>query len=317
MSRSPTITADLLGSVALAAAGICFGLTFAVVRQVLGQISPGGFLLERFSLAALVMWLLSRNRPASRGLWRDGLLPGLALGAAYLLQTMGLETVTGSVSALLTYLLVVIVPLLEAIWVRKVPTRPVLVGAFVAVAGLVVMGSGGPGHSFGIQDAETAASACLFALNIVALGRVAERHDPLRLGTTQMSFVALVALPEALASRSFVLNASVLSYVLLTALVASVGAFWLQIWGQRHVSASRASLLLMAEPVVAVALGWLLGAPLRGSAAVGAALLVGGILLSEIWTRRSQLARVPREPALPSLTCSWPAVDRGAVTEDK
>ena len=57
------------------------------------------------------------------GLWRDGALAAGTMAVGYALQTVGLQYTTSSRSAFITYLLVVMVPVMAAVTLRRVPTR--------------------------------------------------------------------------------------------------------------------------------------------------------------------------------------------------
>jgi drug/metabolite transporter (DMT)-like permease len=53
-------------------------------------------------------------------------------------------------------------------------------------------------------------------------------------------------------------------------------------WAQRHVSATRATIIYSAEPVWAGLIGWVAGDHLPWFALLGAALIVSGVLVSEL-----------------------------------
>ena len=68
-------------------------------------------------------------------------------------------------------------------------------------------------------------------------------------------------------------------------------AFALQLYGQRRVSPSRTALVLMLEPVFAALLGWVDGERLGALGALGAGLILAGILVSELRPRFSLTER--------------------------
>ena len=106
---------------AVAAAAVLFGTTFIAVKDAVADVGPVPFLGARFLLAAALLWPFARRAPARPGSVRAGILCGLALAAGYLFQTIGLQYTSGSVSAFITYLLVVLVPVLAAVWLRRLP----------------------------------------------------------------------------------------------------------------------------------------------------------------------------------------------------
>src|SRR5882762_7317878 len=127
------------GDLAIAGAALCFGGTFLVVQDAVKHAQPVPFLAVRFTIAALALWPVARRRPASPGEWRDGVLGGVALLVGYLLQTIGLQYTDSATSAFITYLLVVIVPVLGFVLHRHRPHPATLAGVVLAVVGLVLL----------------------------------------------------------------------------------------------------------------------------------------------------------------------------------
>ena len=99
-----------------------------------------GALAVRFLIGAAVVWLVVIRRPVPRepGLVRAGIVCGSVLCAGYIFQTVGLQYISSSVSAFITYLLVLIVPLLAAAVLKRPPTVSTVVGIVLAVADLEV-----------------------------------------------------------------------------------------------------------------------------------------------------------------------------------
>lgn len=283
MSRSPTGTAERWAPPAVLLAGVCFGGTFVVVQGALQQVGAVAFIALRFVLASVALWPLARRAPVSPGVWRDGLVPGATLLVGYLLQTLGLRSVPSSVSAFITELLVVMVPLGSVLLLRRLPARRALVGAALAAGGLWLLTGADVG--FGWGEVETLGCAGAFAANILLLERVAGRHHPARLTLVQLVVVALGALGLSALTGGWHLDGRVLGAAAVTAVLASALAFSLQSFGQRHLDATRVSLLLMAEPVTAGAVGALTGVHLKVLGWAGAVLIVVGIGCSERWWR--------------------------------
>ena len=71
--------------------------------------------------------------------------------------------------------------------------------------------------------------------------------------------------------------------LLLTGLVASAGAYYVQTSVQRHIPAARAAIILTMEPVFAALFGyWLAGDRLNAVQLAGAALVLSALVLGEI-----------------------------------
>ncbi len=74
--------------------------------------------------------------------------------------------------------------------------------------------------------------------------------------------------------------------VVFTGVACSALALPLQLWGQRRIPATRAALILLAEPVFAGIAGYVDGERLGAARLVGAVTILAGIGISEFWPRR-------------------------------
>jgi drug/metabolite transporter (DMT)-like permease len=113
------------------------------------------------------------------------------------------------------------------------------------------------------------------------LSAVAERNDVLALNVVQLATVAVVLVVPGVLVGGYAFPASAWWAAIYTGVVVSAIGFGLQVWGQRQVSASRTALVLMLEPVFAAVLGYARGERLGIAGAIGAGLILAGILLSE------------------------------------
>lgn len=274
---------------ALVVAGVLFGSTFIVTKDALHHVGAVPFLALRFLVGALVLWPLGRRRPApdppapamiASPEVRHGVLAGLALLVSFLLQTLGLRYTTASGSAFITYLLVVLVPVISSALTRRAPSVATVVGIALALPGLLLL-SGGP-SGFGLGEWLTLGSAAGFAVHIVLLGRTARQHDPVRLTVWQLLTVGLVCLGPGALLGGYRLPLDVWAAVVFCGVGATAGGFLLMVWAQRTVAPSRTALVLLLEPVSAAVLGYVAGERLGWSGVGGAALIVLAIVVSEL-----------------------------------
>ena len=281
--RSSTLRADL----ALAGAAFLFGTTFLVMQDAVEDVEPIPFITARFAIGALALAPLAVVRargdhPArsAPNVWRDGALAAAALAAGYVLQTTGLQYTTSSVSAFLTYLLVGFVPLLSSVVLRKRPRAATAAGVVLAVVGLYAL-TEGAGIGFGRGELFSILCAVAFAVHILVLAEVAAKHDVVTLNVAQFAVAAGVLAVPGLLAGGYGFPAGAWLAALYTGVVVNGIAFGLQVWAQRRISASRTALVLMLEPVFAAFLGYVEGERIGALGAVGAALILAGILVSE------------------------------------
>jgi drug/metabolite transporter (DMT)-like permease len=290
-SRSTLAT---LGLLAVTAA---WGSTFFLLKDVVERIPVPDFLAVRFALAAVAVWLLapravSRLTAAER---RSGVVLGLVYGAAQVLQTVGLQSTSASVSGFVTGMYVVFTPLLAALLLRARISRTVWGAVALATAGLAVLSL--QGLEVGTGEALTLASAVLYAAHIVGLGRWSSGRNALGLTVVQLVTITVVctagAVPGGLTVPQTEADWGALVYM---ALVAGALALVVQTWAQAHLTATRAAIIMTMEPVWAGLFAVLLGGERLGPrVVVGGALVLTAMYLVELGPRGPQDQDVAEE----------------------
>jgi drug/metabolite transporter (DMT)-like permease len=258
-----------------------FGVTFVVVQEGVKDAEPFPFIAVRFLIGLLVLVPVARSRPRSPGVVRDGLVAGVALAGGYAFQTIGLQYTTPSVSAFITYLCVVFVPVLATVVFRRPPHLLTVVGVIIAVVGLVLL-TGGVEGGFGRGEWLTVACALCFAIHILVLSRVAPRHDVVVLTVVQLATVTIGCGVIGFFTGGYAMGSTALLAALVTGIGATALAFLLQTSAQRVLGPTRVVLLLLLEPVFAAGLAALMGERLGVSGALGALLILLAVVVVEV-----------------------------------
>jgi len=142
----------------------------------------------------------------------------------------------------------------------------------------------------------------VFAFYIVELAERSQRHDPVLFTGIQLATVTLVALGLMLAlslpvaanlhaaaveARPIAWGGTFIRSVLYLGSIGAVGTFLGQTWAQRRMSATHAAIIFTLEPVFAALLAaWLLSERLETRGFAGGALVLAGIVVSEVRFRR-------------------------------
>jgi drug/metabolite transporter (DMT)-like permease len=253
----------------------------------------GLFIALRFGASMLLLPLFSRG--ARSGLdaqaWRGGLLLGSFLLSGFLLQMLGLQSVSASISAFLTSLYVLFTAAMIAWGARRLPAPRLLFGALLATLGAAFIG-GPPRVGWGVGEWFTVGSAFIFALHIVYTDRITKRSDPM--AVTMASLVVVAVGSFALAGFSFSgehappiaqLGSLISAPDFLVPLVcstffATLLALSLMNLFQRELNPVRAAILYALEPVWAamVAIGGGSEVPNRWLYIGGGVLLLGNLV---------------------------------------
>jgi drug/metabolite transporter (DMT)-like permease len=273
---------------------LIWGATFVIVKSAVEQdATPLLFNFVRMTLAAAALGIFFHRelRNISRSTLFAGSLPGLFLWLGYEFQTSGLRLTTASKSAFITGISVILVPLLLMIfWGRKTSLWTAL-GVLSAFGGLFLLSvpasesALGDWGSVNRGDVLTLGCAVSFAFHIIFLGWASERFPLAQIGFLQIATAALLMGITAplLENPHIVWSGRVVWAIVLTSLLATAAAFTIQAWAQRFVSPTQTALILSLEPVFAWMTSFVfLGEHLGIRAAVGAALILAGVLISEL-----------------------------------
>ena len=283
--RTSSSTLATLGLLAVTAA---WGSTFYLLKGVVERVPPTDFLAVRFALATVAVALLAPRAVSAltRAERRHGVLLGLDYGGGQILQTVGLQTTSASVSGFVTGMYVVFTPLLGALLLRARIGRTVWIAVALATAGLASLSL--QGFSIGGGEALTLASALLYAAHIVGLGAWSSARSALGLTIVQLATITVVcsagALPGGLTLPDRAGDWGALVYM---ALVAGALALVVQTWAQAHLAATRAAIIMTMEPVWAGLFAVLLGGERLGARVLlGGGLVLAAMYLVELGPRR-------------------------------
>lgn len=282
-------------------AAAIWGLGFVAQRQGMNFIEPFAFngvrfLLGGLSLLPLIAWL-ARGKPAAVDagpgrLWRASLAAGSLLFVAATLQQVGLLHTTAAKAGFITGLYLILVPILGLL-LRQNSSGNTWLGAGLALVGLYLL-SINEALQMSYGDSLQLIGALFWAIHILVIHHYSARVDPLRLAAGQFGVCALLsfAVSGLLETPSLAAVLAGWRPILYAGLIGVGVAYTLQVVGQRHAHPTHAAIILSLESVFAALGGsWLLGEQLSLRAWSGCALMLAGMLLSQL--RRSPPAAQP------------------------
>ncbi|MDE1185143.1 MAG: DMT family transporter [Pantoea sp.] len=269
-----------------------WGGTFLVVHRAMAHSGPFFFVGLRFATAALLLAFFFR-RYLKQTTWLEckaGVLIGVAIAGGYGLQTWGMQSISSSQSAFLTALYVPVVPLLQWLFLRRPPGLMAWLGILLAFIGLLLVAGPQDGR-FALNAGEIATllSTLAIAAEIILISRFAGQVDVRRVTLIQLAvasacaFVLMIPNGETLPTFSTPLVLSALGLGAASALIQVT-----MNWAQRSVSPTRATVIYAGEPVWAGVVGRLAGERLPAAALLGGALIVCGVIVSELRVRRKK-----------------------------
>lgn len=290
-----SLRADLL----MLITAMLWGSVFVAQRYGMEHIGPFFYTGSRFLLAALVLSPLFFWRPGtgtqgpllSRGLLIGGFLMGLVLAIGINLQQVGLLFTSVTNAGFITGLYVIMVPLIGLLFGQKTGSGT-WIGASLAVVGMAML-SIGPDFSISSGDWLQLMGAVVWGVHVLLVGYFASRHDPLRLAILQFAVCGAISFALALGFESIELNAlqQAIPAVAYGGLIGVAIGFTLQVIAQRDAIASHAAVIFSLEAVFAAIAGALmLNESLSLKGYMGCLLMFAGMLIAQLWPRRSAAA---------------------------
>ena len=306
----------LRGSLLLLIGAVIWGAAFAAQRAGMDHMPPFAFSGIRMLLGGIVMIPVARlldrhpeqNAEAAAVRKRDqrkaGLICGLFLFVATSLQQVGLVSTSAGKAGFLTALYVVLVPLAGLLVFRVHPGRIIWIGVGLAVAALYLLCV--PAAGFRVEPGDLLLIGCAvcFTGQILGVDRYAPKVNGAALARDEFLVTGVLSMIVALCTEKIAWEGirEALIPILYTGILSSAVGYSLQIFGQRDVNPTVASLLMCLESVFAVITGAvLLGETMTSREILGSLLMFTAVILAQlspvIENRAKEKAARNRSPA--------------------
>ena len=281
-----------------------WGGTFAVVKQSLNDSSPMFFLGWRFLIALIILLpFVFKNK---NEFTLKSVLSGSLLGVFYFLgfatQTVGLKYTLATKSAFITAISVALVPIMQTTLEKRAPKRSSLLGIVFVLIGVLFLSSGNTGllkflsdlsSNFNFGDFLTLLCAISFAAYIVYLDIASSKYGFWVILFMQITVTAILAFLFAaifnsagLETIKFDLNKSLIFGLIYTSLFTTLLTTILLTKYQKDISPTKAALIYSLEPLFATVFAFvLLGETISGIAAIGALLIMTGLIIAETFEK--------------------------------
>jgi drug/metabolite transporter (DMT)-like permease len=288
--------ASTFADLSLLFVALIWGATFVVVQNAISFLEPLAFNAVRFSIAAILLglWLVIFERHQLQKVDKKLLLSGIMLGfwlfIGYAFQTLGLLYTTSSKAGFITGLSVILVPLLMIGILKQRPGMNSIAGVSAATIGLYLLTMSDV-SGLNIGDAFVLICAAGFALHIVFTGKFSSSYPTLLLTAVQILTVAALSAVSSVLFEDWqrvfqpevIFSADVMVALLVTSILATALAFFIQTNFQKHTTATRVALIFAMEPVFAAITAYFWADErLTYSALAGCALIFAGMIFAEL-----------------------------------
>ena len=293
----PTLRAERLAILALLAGAVTIGFAPILVR--LSELGPTATAGYRFLLAVPLYWAISAvaPQPAADQPWtvRDFLL--VALAGASLAADMGawhlsIHMTTVANATVLPNVAPVFVVIGGWLIFRERVTGTFLIGLIAAMIGVFALteASFALGRTQFVGDLLGLLTALFYAVYQMSIMRLRQRFSTIAIMARAIPVSAASIIPFAAASGDALVASTLAGWSVLVALAAGpqVLGHGLIAWALAHLPVAFASVTLLAQPVTAAIVAWILfDERIGGQQAVAAAAILAGIAVA----RRGSMRR--------------------------
>lgn len=240
-------------ALALRATSLLFG---KIAMRTMG---PYLTIAIRFTIAFIIIAILFRKsitKVDAKTLFHCALI-GATFFLAMLTEMMGLKSTPASVTAFLEGVVVVIVPALACIIYRRLPDKITIVSALICLVGVAFLTLKGDRLGFTSGELMVLTGTVFYSLSVIVTDTAAKNDDLLVVSIYQLLFIAIFAYIGAFFFEEIRLPQSGTEWgaVLALALICSTVGFTIQPFGQKYISAERAGVLAVFNPLTAAVLG--------------------------------------------------------------
>jgi drug/metabolite transporter (DMT)-like permease len=272
---------------------VIWGVNFSVMKLAIVEIPPLPFTAVRFTLASVLLWLVLRvaegPAPLAPAAMRRLVLLGVVGNTLYQLAfILGLAHTTATNSALIVATVPTVVAVIAGAKGLERVTGRMWAGIVLGTLGVVLV-IAASGIEFSVNtlygDLLTVLAVLCWAGYTVGLRRLPAEVSPLRV-TTITSIagtpgLVLAGLPGIVRLDWTAIPAMAWAGLAYATLLSLVVAYILWNRSVQAVGGTRTAIYMCLTPLVAAVAAWaMLGEQARPSQAVGAILIIGGVLLT-------------------------------------
>lgn len=270
----------------MASVSLAWGSSYLLMKIGLDGIGPYNLIALRFGIAFFAMSLifLPRYRQLSAATLAKGVFTGIILFLIFYGMVNGVNHTTASTAGFLTSTTVVMVPVLECLLKRTLPSKTIVISILLSVAGLFLL-TAKDGIVFDIGAAYCLTGAFFYAVYIIVFARLAKGNDTLLISIIQLGVASLTGAVFMFLSETPSLPATPTQWsaILGLGLICSAYGFVVQPIAQRYTTPEKIGLIFSLEPVFSALLSWLFLHEILGfKGYTGAILIFAAVIFTEL-----------------------------------
>lgn len=219
-------------------------------------LTPLNLIAGRMFIASLLINIVFLNKV--RSITKKEIVAGVTLGSfmfgVFAFQVIGLQYTTASISAFVSSVYVVLIPLIHWAYYKKAPDRYSNIGTILTIIGVGFI-SLGDGLHISIGIVLTLISTIFAAFQIFCVEIFSKKYDPVTLTIIMLNTCFLISTLFSIVTYSTsettesIINFTNITIILGLGIISTIIPYLLQNIGQKYVSATKASLIMSTEAI--------------------------------------------------------------------
>lgn len=285
------------GTLFLLGSAIIWGFALVAQKESLNYIGTFSFTAIRCTMGGLLLIpLIPKLEPAEGKITKkelhDGMLCGIALAAAVVIQQYGLIYSPIGKAAFITALYILITPIL-GLFFHKACKANVWVAVFIALVGMYLLTMGGSSGGLDIGDILLLTSAVLYAVQVRLVARYVADTSPLRLTCIMLLTVGVVCTIGAIIVDRDVTTIPLIIDcwlpIVYGGVLSACAAYSFQSIGQKYIDPNVSALILSSETMFGLLAGIVVYHEiLSGAEYGGCALMAAAIVIAQLEPKRKK-----------------------------
>ena len=287
---------NLIGQFLLLAATVVWGTSFFVLKTTIEQVPAFFVIAVRFLFSGMVMFFIfiKKMKTLNKKTFLQGVIIGVFVALAYMLQTSGLKYTSPGRNAFLTSSYCVMCPFIVWLLFKKKPKAYNVFSAVVCMVGIGLIslsGDSATGDKSFLGEILTVLSAIFFALQIIYARRFQkDGADTIILLIFEFFTVGLILLLGSFTLelpkcgiKAYSVNLNQGANIAYLAIMCTLFAQSAQMIGQKFTTTSQSALILSLESVFGMFFSVLFGAEkLSIMLGIGFAVVFVAVLINEL-----------------------------------
>jgi len=263
---------------------IGWAISTIVIKIFISKIGPYHLMFGRFAIAFLLVWLMFPKKFVKVNMKSFAIvnLIGLLTFLSYAFAINSLRYTTASKSGFLVALSVLLIPIAQFVFRRKIPQKTIGVTILLSIVGLrYISGMDGVGFNYG--DLLALLCSVTYTGYILIVDNFVKKIDTVTLILYQLLTVTFISFIMSVVYEGIDVGILInnITPILITGVFGTAMTVYFQIRAQKYASPESVGLLLLGEPVFTLILAIIiLGETVTLKGMMGASLIITAMVIT-------------------------------------